>query len=391
MSKPLLVVELSNERNQTEEHNIGASSSEGINLIYDKVSDEYFVFQDNQEPEDLKYELSLFDKFRSIKDYSNAITSISKCIAKYPNYFYLYYKQGFLFKSISSRSIETIRSCKMALFLASRQRNIVWSLLLSGFIFELDNQFKTASEYYENALKLSNEKTLHLQDLYFRIGMIKGDLEDYVSSMDYFYKSLEIQQSTDPTKIFYMGMCYNNIGWCYKQMENDQKSVEFYEKAIQVCNGTASLFYSNKIKALKKLERIDEAIEHCDAAVKVTIDRSSLSSLYAEKAFLYHLKDQRDLASEYFDLAMKYDEKFYFPYLYASVSKLTRLGTSNQNNRQPNESLTILEKGINICDEKIELVQMLVSIYEFLGDTERGEFYSNKLVQLKAGLLQRIS
>lgn len=82
MSKPLLVVELSNERNQTEEHNIGASSSEGINLIYDKVSDEYFVFQDNQEPEDLKYELSLFDKFRSIKDYSNAITSISKCIAK---------------------------------------------------------------------------------------------------------------------------------------------------------------------------------------------------------------------------------------------------------------------------------------------------------------------
>ncbi|KAL9652160.1 hypothetical protein ABK040_013929 [Willaertia magna] len=61
--------------------------------------------------------------------------------------------------------------------------------------------------------------------------MTYGDLQNFEKAIDYFLKAFDLQKKQDDCKLYYLGMCYNNIGWCYKHLNND------YSKAIEVSGG----------------------------------------------------------------------------------------------------------------------------------------------------------
>ena len=366
--------------------------SSQTNCLYDEENDEFIVFEGNREPKDLIEYLDRFDNFRSSKDFNSAITCISECIKLYPNYFYLYYKQSFLYKSLKKHNIETIRNCKMALHISMKQRNRFWTHLLSGFLKELRGDFIKALEQYEAAVKFKTRNTLHESDLYFRIAMVKGDLNLFEESKNYFLKAYNVQYESDHTKLYYLGMCYNNIGWCYKQLTDDDNALKYYGMGIDICNGSVVLFYTNKIKALKTLERYDEALEDCEKALKLTTDPKSICEIYCEMAFLYHLKKKKQISVKLFLKALGYNRRIYFPYLYIGAANIHR-AESQLNNAEDGEfhPIQILTEGINTCDEGlVDLFQMRQSIFEFLGDADAAQSDKNKLKQLKKGLRERI-
>ncbi|KAL9646618.1 hypothetical protein ABK040_010731 [Willaertia magna] len=280
-----------------------------------------------QEPKDLQNLLETFDNYRSIKNYKKANECIKKCIKIYPNYYYLYYKQSFLFKSLKTKPIETIRSCQRAYFEAKRQKNKFWKNMLKGFYFELLGgdilNLKKSCKIYEIAERFKNKRTLHSSDLYFRLGMTYGDLQNFEKAIDYFLKAFDLQKKQDDCKLYYLGMCYNNIGWCYKHLNNEEKACEYYSKAIEVSGGNVVLFYTNRIKSLKALNKYKEAIDDCNISLTLTQDPQTMCEILCELGFLHHLKGDRELACCTFK-SNRYYKAFFFPYLYLGNEKFIK-------------------------------------------------------------------
>ncbi|KAG2378002.1 hypothetical protein C9374_008624 [Naegleria lovaniensis] len=348
-------------------------------LHYDDEVDEYYLFHENQEPEDLMQLLNELDCYRCYNDVENAIKCIYECIRRYPDYFYLYYKASFLYKSMKSQMIETTRFCKMAIHICLKQRNRFWNLLLQGFLLELEDKYLDALNLYEKAKKYKTKYTNHESDLLFRIAMVKGDLHQIQESIDYFLQAFHLQNQCNPTNMYYLGMCYNNIGWCYRQLNDDVNSLKYYEMAMNMCE--VSLFYTNKIKALKVSSKYSEAIECCHKALELTKNPKTRCEIYCELGYLYHIQRKDNLSIEAFEHALKSFDKFFFPYVMVASKRLNL-------SQHPIE---LLNEGITKCDDGLsELVTMRMHIHRFNGDKTAAAQDSRKLIQISRGLMSRI-
>ncbi|KAL9652165.1 hypothetical protein ABK040_013934 [Willaertia magna] len=177
-------------------------------------------------------------------------------------------------------------------------------------------------------------------------------------------------------------MCYNNIGWCYKHLNNEEKACEYYSKAIEVSGGNVVLFYTNRIKSLKALNKYKEAIDNC-------------------LGFLHHLKGDRELACCTFMKAIDNYKAFFFPYLYLGAVNLSKtIHYRNRNNNQSlpmnkekgiMDSVDIITEGIGNCSEGLsDLFQMRSNVYDALNDSLNKDADIVKTLQIKRGLFERM-
>jgi len=338
----------------------------------------------------IEYEevMDRFDDARAAKNYDLANYMIEKAIKLRPTYFYSYYKKAFLYKSMKTKTVETLKCCKHALLLVEIGKNVFWTHVLTGFLHELNNNLDGAFKCYKQAIDLVDDGSVvdthqfeHVADVYFRMGMILGDKKDFTPAIQHFERAYELEH-----KPYYLGMCYNNIGWCYKQMNDDINACENYSRAIQE-NDRVVLFFTNRVKSYKSLHKYDEAISDVKQVLSgLTEDKRTVCEMMCELGLIFHTKKMYEKAKEQFRNALNVYDKMFFPYLFlASLSYM---------DSQLHDSVRLLDQGIQNCyDDEVGLnylIELRARIHLLLGNAELANQDNNRMRSYKKNFLSRI-
>ena len=117
--------------------------------------------------------------------------------------------------------------------------------------------------------------------LYYSLGCMMLNKNDYDASLGMFNKSLEIYKERGGSDHIKIGNIYNSMGEVYRLKGDDHTALEYYEKAIELFQQT-----------------------HYE-----TFDHRSIAMSYNNMGCVYYKHCQYDLAMEYYDLSLKINEK----------------------------------------------------------------------------------
>ncbi|CAF0828846.1 unnamed protein product [Adineta ricciae] len=228
------------------------------------------------------------------------------------------------------------------------------SLLTIGNLLWRMDQLDEAESYYLYLIQILSSDSLMLADLYYNLGHIYSDKQDYDSSLSFYYKSLEIWKKnlkpTDPdlaenhnaiatnhwkkgayhqALVFFqkaldifkcahnenhpsVAMCLNNMGTVISQEKNYSQALKYYLQALTVFENylpsdhlnLASL-HCNISSMYKSLHQIDLSLEHLHLALKIyeqklAPDHPNILVMLKNIAFIYEQKEDYQNALIYY-------------------------------------------------------------------------------------------
>ncbi|CAF1286407.1 unnamed protein product [Adineta steineri] len=99
-------------------------------------------------------------------------------------------------------------------------------------------EYPEALEYYEKSLAI-DQKTLpsnypNLAHSYNNIGIVYNNMGDYPKALSFHEKALAFRQQSLPSNHPDLGASYNNIGWVYCNMGDYSKALSYYEKDLAI-------------------------------------------------------------------------------------------------------------------------------------------------------------
>jgi tetratricopeptide (TPR) repeat protein len=166
-----------------------------------------------------------------------------------------------------------------------------------GFIRLLQEQYTEALEFYQKTLHIQ-EQTLSENDpslatSYNNIAEVYLDMRDYSKALEFYKKARKIWEIAAPPDHRDLASCYNKIGLMYLEMDDVSTSLEFYEKALQIrekilppnhpdlscdCQMIADIYYGT--------DDYSKALEFYEKSVK--IDEKALPPDHLDLATTYH-------------------------------------------------------------------------------------------------------
>lgn len=166
-----------------------------------------------------------------------------------------------------------------------------------GEVHNKQYNYTEALEYYQLALNIANELKQKrgilvcfngIGNVYMKLGgesKVKGN--DSVASVNYdkaivnYNKVLAILEETGDKKS--KAVCYNNIGWIYKDQENYTKGVEYFLKALNQFEALGakveiSVVSANIADLDNKLSKFNEAINYAEKSLEIAKEIGSLEN-----------------------------------------------------------------------------------------------------------------
>jgi tetratricopeptide (TPR) repeat protein len=122
--------------------------------------------------------------------------------------------------------------------------------------------------------------------LYYSLGYMMLNKNDYDASLDMFNKSLEIYKQRGGSDHIKIGNIYNSMGEAYRLKDDDNTALEYYEKAIELFQQT-----------------------HYETHSYLSSDHRSMAMSYNNMGCVYYKRCQYDLAMKYYELSLKINEK----------------------------------------------------------------------------------
>jgi len=131
--------------------------------------------------------------------------------------------------------------------------------------------------------------------------------------LEWSLKALDLTEKTEDKRAKgWLGPLYNNIGWTYHDLQEYEKALELFEKALkwrQEINDEYSIRIQkwNIARTFRSLGRIDEALE-IQLALKKEFEEKQLEQdgyVFEELGELYLIKDNQTEAKKYFKLAFE--------------------------------------------------------------------------------------
>ncbi len=153
---------------------------------------------------------------------------------------------------------------------------IAASLNRLGLIYESKCEFKTASQYYLDALEIY-EKTNNskgIADVYNNLGIINDHMQKFDVSIDYYRKSYNIYKKIKNQEG--QAKTLNNIATVYNDLNQLDTALIYFKKALDILilnnNKTEIAVAMNNIGNLFfRKENIDSALYYLNTALKIDI------------------------------------------------------------------------------------------------------------------------
>ena len=278
-----------------------------------------------------------------------------------------------------------------------------WTRLCDGYIEEVAQNFKESLRLYQSAFNVGKETVLeYYQSFYsigremaetmyslfdiftpffsiFNAGCVMMDLDMYTESIKEFESAINSLELACSTSNFYFtehkqrimsigrALCYNNIGCCYINEENDT-ALEYLDKALKNC-ANYILVYSNRISTNGRLDKFDSIISDCNAVLEFVKNPDTYEAMEVERISALEKMERSGTGSYSYDtfkkevlaLSQKYP-KNYIMYMTRACSCYTL-----------EDAINVLTEGIqNIDGSAVEYQYKLLTLIEF-----RSQLYNN--------------
>lgn len=220
---------------------------------------------------------------------------------------------------------ETLKFPYNYLAKANSVNKIGWLYLTKGegdsaFVFfdralhEIDLLFKKKDE--KSLKKVIKKTDLLKASIYSNKGVGYKDRSDYTSSLEYYYKALNIYDNYN----YKSGLAniYGSIGIVHKNMSNLSKALEFYFKALAIDKGDnnkrgISRHYGNLAIVYRNLKQYDSALICLNSAIEINNEMNDLLGIannYISMGQIYTSLEEYPLAEKYYQKALEINKKF---------------------------------------------------------------------------------
>ena len=188
-------------------------------------------------------------------------------------------------------------------------------LLERGRVYNSSGVSEKANPLFLEAWEFGNTNKLDLYaiDAAHMIGIVVPPQQQ----LEWSLKALDLTEKTEDKRAKgWLGPLYNNIGWTYHDLQEYEKALELFEKALkwrQEINDEYSIRIQkwNIARTFRSLGRIDEALE-IQLALKKEFEEKQLEQdgyVFEELGELFLLKNNQTEAKKYFKLAFEYLSK----------------------------------------------------------------------------------
>lgn len=103
-----------------------------------------------------------------------------------------------------------------------------------GEIYEMENNFKQALEYYKSAIEFAQKEGRDgalLSEIYYRIAALYDDGQNAKTALEYYKKSVENPDNNDDSG--FLSASYANMGMIYTEMWNDTGDDKYHKNATE--------------------------------------------------------------------------------------------------------------------------------------------------------------
>ncbi len=252
-----------------------------------------------------------------------------------------------------------------------------------------------AVQYAEDALELVQEfpDSVLLPDLHNAVGIAHYYKGNLLISIEYFLKArvgYELLGRDDKA-----ANTLNNIGVTYEEIENYEKSKEFYFESLKVHKRLNNLeiqtaVYNNIGSTFEALDQLDSAEYYYNKSLELARDNNpdeNMANALGNLGNVYYKREEYTKALDYQRRALSYDLKnnniIGLVETYSSMG-LIYLGLNNYN-----RAYESFNKALSICKEhdlksrEAELYENFSDYYEKLGDFQNAYIFYLKHTQLK--------
>jgi tetratricopeptide (TPR) repeat protein len=160
-------------------------------------------------------------------------------------------------------------------------------------ILELKSDFSEALKYYEKASHLAPKKSLFLNE----IGLMYSSLEDFDKAIEYYRKALNVDIETYGPDHPKLAIRWNNIGSAWHSKRKFDTAIEFYKKALAINidsfgpnHPNVGISLNNLGEAWRAKGKFDKGIEFLEKARSIFIKARQMDRV---KIVENHLKDAR--------------------------------------------------------------------------------------------------
>jgi tetratricopeptide (TPR) repeat protein len=169
-------------------------------------------------------------------------------------------------------------------------------------------QFNDSLNYYDIGINLDPNNSR----IYFNKALLFIELNNYIEAKTLLEHSISIEPN------FYEA--YNSLGFIYSFfLEKYNESIFYFSEAIKI-NPSYLDAHSNLAEALRKVEKYEDAIKHCESVLTKKIDSSKIYNVLAniyvdlfiyDKAIFYYLKAislDKNFYEAHYNLSIAYKE-----------------------------------------------------------------------------------
>jgi tetratricopeptide (TPR) repeat protein len=205
----------------------------------------------------------------------------------------------------ASQALELAKSINDTLGIANSDYSLGCVFLYTYYDLSFELILK-AYEVYKN-----QTDTLKIGKCYTIFGIIKSNMKEYETALDYYTKALDMFVLKKDT--LYIASALNNIGTCYGDLKNHQKAVEYFEQALKLNEARnnqlyLSINYSNLGQAYSAQNNFTKAkyYLHKSWLLKNKLnDLNGLAAIFGILGNINFLNNQQDSALFFFTKSMQ--------------------------------------------------------------------------------------
>lgn len=272
-----------------------------------------------------------------------------------------------------------------------------------GMVFKKQGYYNRAISYYEEALKLAEEKGNKENIAIFlnNIGSIYDEWGRYDKAIEYFERSLRIKQETDNKEGIAKSL--NNIGMVYYAWQKHEEAILNFKEALALDlelgdKRQMALRYNNIGLSFFELSKYDSADVYYNQALNINIElgiTDQVATQYNNLGMIYLQKKDYDKASNYLKLALNIYEELN---LKADIARvLCNLGNNEAQKGNYPQAMTYIEQSLEVAEE-IRLQNTIIrnyfrlsEIYSSMKKHDLALTYYKKAVDIKDSIFNQQS
>jgi tetratricopeptide (TPR) repeat protein len=188
------------------------------------------------------------------------------------------------------------------------------NLLRFGDILRRMGKLNNSKKYYRRYLNQLPDNHPDIPQCYHIFGMVEESEKNFVSSLKWYKKSLEIFHQTKELANPNIADIYNNIANVYSKTNDYTNAIKSYQKALDIWEKTSGNNHSCIIKCLNDMgavydmkKKYSEALGCYEKALEISIKTkdSNIAITLRNIAHVYELQSEFKQALTYYQQAMK--------------------------------------------------------------------------------------